>query len=56
MSGHMQYEREELAEWYREGKTEISEEKYVPVLLCPPQIPHEVVGIKPRPLQWETSN
>jgi len=40
------YGREELVEWYRQGKTKIFGEKYVPVLLCPPPIPHEMARDK----------
>jgi len=33
-------EYEALVEWYWQGNTGVLEEKPIPVLLCPPQIPH----------------
>jgi hypothetical protein len=39
------------------GKTEVLEEKPVPVPLCPPQIPHGLTpGIEPGPPRWEAGD
>jgi hypothetical protein len=33
-----------------------TQRKPAPVPLCPPQIPHDLTGCKPRPLLWEASD